>query len=59
MKSGNRDKGEGKAQELKGKVKEGAGKLTKDEELEAEGKAEQVVGHGKEAKGELKKAVGK
>ncbi len=35
--------------DAKGKVKEGAGKLTGDKDLEAEGKSDQVVGKLKDA----------
>jgi uncharacterized protein YjbJ (UPF0337 family) len=34
----------GKAENLKGKIKEGAGKLTGDRDLEAEGQADQAEG---------------
>lgn len=46
------DKLSNKAQELKGKVKEGAGDATDNERLEREGRADQ-------AKGNLKQAVEK
>jgi uncharacterized protein YjbJ (UPF0337 family) len=49
---GTDDKIDGKADELKGKVKEGVGRATDDEELEAEG-------HGDQAKGNLKQAAEK
>jgi uncharacterized protein YjbJ (UPF0337 family) len=38
-----------KADELKGKVKEGAGKLTDDKELENQGKGDQVKSNLKQA----------
>jgi uncharacterized protein YjbJ (UPF0337 family) len=38
-----------KLDQMKGKAKEQAGKLTDDEELEAEGKADQAKGNAKEA----------
>jgi uncharacterized protein YjbJ (UPF0337 family) len=43
------DKIDNKAEELKGKVKEGAGRATNDRELEAEGKTDQVKGNLKQA----------
>jgi uncharacterized protein YjbJ (UPF0337 family) len=43
------DKANNTAEQAKGKVKEGAGKVTGDESLEAEG-------HGDQAKGNLKQA---
>jgi uncharacterized protein YjbJ (UPF0337 family) len=52
------DKIADKAQVLKGKVKETAGKITHDPELEAEGKVDQGAGHLKQA-GEKVKDAGK
>jgi uncharacterized protein YjbJ (UPF0337 family) len=52
------DKIANKAQVLKGKVKETAGKITRDPELEGEGKLEQGKGHIKQA-GEKVKDAGK
>ena len=49
---GTDDKIDAKADEFKGKVKEGVGRATDDEELEAEG-------HGDQAKGHLKQAAEK
>ena len=43
------DKIDNKAEELKGKVKEGLGKNTNDHELEAEGKTDQAKGNLKQA----------
>lgn len=43
------DKIDNKAEELKGKAKEGVGRATDDPELEAEGKADQVKGNLKQA----------
>ena len=48
---------EGAWDKLKGNVKEGAGKLTGDEKLEAEGKADQVKGSAKSAVGGAKDTV--
>jgi uncharacterized protein YjbJ (UPF0337 family) len=44
MKSSSRDKAEGKLHEVKGKVKEVAGKLTDNPKLEAEGAGEKLAG---------------
>ncbi|MFC4947938.1 CsbD family protein [Pseudonocardia sp. GCM10023141] len=51
------DKIENKAEELKGQVKEGAGKATDDHELEAEGRADQASGNLKQAGEKAKDAV--
>jgi uncharacterized protein YjbJ (UPF0337 family) len=59
MKSGNRDKSEGKIHQGKGKLKEVAGNLIGDHDLEAEGKAENAEGKVQEKVGEIKKVVGK
>ena len=48
------DKAEHKGEELKGSIKEGFGKLTNNESLEAEGKAEKWAG---KAKGAVDEAV--
>ena len=39
-----KDRIKGSAEQAKGKIKEGAGKLTGDSKLEGEGKADQVKG---------------
>ena len=57
----------GRAKELKGRVKEGAGKLLGNEKLEAKGRAEKTAGRtrrraggaAKEVKGTAKAAAGK
>ena len=46
----------GKADEVKGRIKEAAGALTGDDKLRAEGKTDQAVGKAKQA---VKKAVDK
>ena len=51
------DRIEGSAQNMKGKLKEAAGKLTGDAKLEAEGKGDQVAGKLKNAVGGLKDSV--
>ena len=53
------DKTEGKVDRLKGKAKEGAGKVTDDESLEAEGRKDQTKGSAKEAVGNVKEAAEK
>ncbi len=47
----------GKGESLKGKLKEGAGKLTGDEDLEAEGQMEQGEGKAREKMGKAGRAV--
>jgi uncharacterized protein YjbJ (UPF0337 family) len=59
MKSSIRDKAEGTFHEVKGKVKEVAGKLGDNPELEAEGKDEKIAGKVQEKFGQIKKALGK
>ena len=48
---------EGAFDKLKGNVKEGLGKLTGDEKLQAEGKADQVAGAAKSTVGGAKDAA--
>ena len=59
MKSSIRDKAEGTFHEVRGKVKEVAGKLSDNPELEAEGKDEMFVGKAQEKIGQVKNVVGK
>ena len=59
MKSSVRDKTEGTFHKTKGKVKEMAGKLSDDPELEAKGKAEKIAGKVQEKVGQAKKILGK
>lgn len=59
MKSGNRDKAEGKLHEIKGKAKEKAGKLTDNPKLEIEGTDEKIAGKIQGDVGNIKKALGK
>jgi uncharacterized protein YjbJ (UPF0337 family) len=56
---GAEDKARNKAEELKGKAKEGVGEATDDEDLKAEGKAEQVKGSLKQAGEKVKDAFKK
>ena len=51
------DKIDNKAEELKGKAKEGLGKATDDDELKAEGKGDQVKGNVKQAGEKVKDAI--
>jgi uncharacterized protein YjbJ (UPF0337 family) len=48
-----------KAKEAKGKLKEGAGKVTGDEELEAEGQGDQAAGNLQQAGEKIKDAFKK
>ena len=50
------DKVDNKAEEVGGKVKEGVGKATDDEQLEAEGKADQSKSNLKQAGEKIKDA---
>ena len=59
MKSGNRDKAEGKLHEIKGKAKEKAGKLTDNPKLEIEGTDEKIAGKIQGDVGNIKKALDK
>jgi uncharacterized protein YjbJ (UPF0337 family) len=51
------DKAEHKGQELRGKVKEGAGKLTGDDKLEQQGKNDQASSKVKQGVDKVKDAV--
>lgn len=59
MKSSIRDKAEGTAHEIKGAVKEAAGKLTDNPRLQAEGACEKAAGQVQEKVGQFKKVLGK
>jgi uncharacterized protein YjbJ (UPF0337 family) len=52
-----KDRIAGSAEQAKGKLKEGAGKITGDGKLETEGKADQVKGKAQNAIGGLKDAA--
>jgi uncharacterized protein YjbJ (UPF0337 family) len=56
MDSAEKDRAEGTWDRTKGKVKEGAGRVTGDRDLEAEGKADQAEGSLERAKGHVKEA---
>ena len=53
---GTDDKVDNKAEELRGKAKEGVGRLTDDEELEAQGRADQAKADIKQAGEKVKDA---
>jgi len=59
MKSGTRDEVEGKLHQVKGKIKEIAGKGSMNLDLEAEGKDEILAGKAQEKIGQVKKVVGR
>jgi uncharacterized protein YjbJ (UPF0337 family) len=59
MKSSTKDKAEGKMHQVKGKIKEAAGKVVGNEDLEAEGKGENLEGKVQEKVGDVKKVLGK
>jgi len=62
----NRDEMEGKAEALKGKIKQATGDMTDDERLknegvadEAAGKTQDAIGHGRRKAGEFIEDIGK
>ena len=59
MKSSTKDEAEGKWHKVKGKIKEIAGKVSMNPDLEAEGQDEILVGKAQEKIGQVKKVVGK
>lgn len=59
MKSSRQDKTEGALHQVKGKVKEVAGKLSDNPRLESEGAAEKVAGKVQQKSGQIKKVFGK
>ena len=59
MKSSSQDNAEGTWHQVKGKIKEIAGKAVGKRDLETEGKAENVDGKIQEKIGEIKEVVGK
>ncbi len=59
MDSSNKDKAEGKFDQAAGAVKQKAGELTGNKELEAKGAAQNVAGHVEEKTGDVKKVFGK
>ena len=59
MKASTTDEIKGEFHDLKGKVKEKAGQLTNDPDLEAEGQAEKIAGKIQRKIGQVKKVLGK
>jgi uncharacterized protein YjbJ (UPF0337 family) len=59
MKSSTKDKTEGKFHQVKGKVKEIAGKLSDNPKVEVEGNVEKIAGKVQEKIGQVKKVWGK
>jgi len=59
MKSSNQDKVEGTGKDIKGKIKEGVGKVVGNERLEAEGKVDQAEGAIQKKAGDVKKVFDK
>ena len=59
MKASTTDEIKGEFHDLKGKVKEKAGQLTNDPDLEAEGQAEEIAGRVQKKIGQVKKVLGK
>ena len=58
MKQSTKDKAKGKFHEVKGKVKEKIGRVTKNSTLEAEGRGEAIGGKMRKKIGNLEKALG-
>lgn len=54
----NRDEIEGKAEQIKGKVKQAAGDLTDNEELHGEGVADEAAGNVQEGFGTVRRKAG-
>ncbi len=54
----NRDEFDGKAKQVKGKVKQGVGDLTDDEQLRDEGVADEAEGEVQETFGKARRKVG-
>lgn len=59
MKSSARDQAEGKFHEVKGTVKELAGKISDNPKLKIEGAVEKMAGKVQEKVGQIKKVLGK
>ena len=54
----NKDEAEGKAKKIKGKVKDKAGELINDPELESEGEADRVEGEVQDTFGKVRRKSG-
>lgn len=59
MKSSTKDQAEGKFHEVKGAIKEAAGKLSDNPKLEGEGTGERIAGKIQEKIGQINKVLGK
>jgi len=59
MKSSTRDEAEGKLHQVKGKIKEIAGQVSLNPDMEAKGQDEILAGKAQEKIGQIKKVVGK
>jgi uncharacterized protein YjbJ (UPF0337 family) len=59
MKSSTKDQAQGKFHKTKGRLKEIAGRLGRNPELEAQGKGERIAGRVQEKIGQVKKVLGK
>lgn len=59
MKSGNRDQAEGMLHQMKGTIKEVAGKLSDNPKLKAKGTVEKIAGNVQQKVGQVKKVLGK
>ncbi len=59
MKSSTQDQAEGTIHKVKGEIKEIAGKLSKNPEMETEGRDEKIAGKVQEKVGQVKKVFGK
>ena len=59
MKESTKDQAKGKFENLKGKIKETAGIVTGQNELEAEGRDQKLSGKAREKLGQVKKVFGK
>ena len=59
MKSSTKDNAEGKMHQVKGTIKEVAGRIVGNSDLEAEGKEERLDGQVQEKLGEIKKVMDK
>ena len=59
MKSSTKDQAQGTFHQVKGTVKEIAGKLSDNPKLEAQGTSEKIAGKVQEKVGQVKKVVGK
>ena len=59
MKSSTKDQAEGKFHEVKGAIKEAAGKLSDNPKLEGEGTGEKIAGKIQSKIGQINKVLGK